>query len=181
MPELTDKQRERIAAATAVIEQTENASADEIGKLLSGACTNFLAELDALSDSQAAFSPGEGEWSVNEVCRHMSHAVRNTALGIVALAQGMGPKEKKPVRMGVLDPDPGSFDAARQGVEEAFGACAKAIHALEEEPDLKETILHPYFGELNCRKLASFNLLHINIHVAQLQRIKSSESFPSNT
>ena len=178
MPELTEKQRERIAAATAVIEQTENASADEIGELLSRACTNFLAVLDAVSESQAAFSPGEGEWSVSEVCRHMSHAVRNTALGIVALSQGMGPKEKKPVRMGVLDPDPGSFNAARLGVEEAFGACVKAIHALEGEPDLKETILHPYFGELNCRKLASFNLLHINVHVAQLQRIKRSESFP---
>ena len=181
MPEQTEKQRERIAAATAVIEQTENASADEIGKLLSGACTNFLAELDALSESQAAFSSGEGEWSVSEVCRHMANATRLTAGGIQMLAQGVAVGDGKPAKMGVLDPDPGSFDAARQGVEEAFGACAGAIHALEEEPDLKETILHPYFGELNCRKLASFNLLHINVHVAQLQRIKSSENFPSNS
>ena len=181
MPELTDKQRERIAAATAVIEQTENASADEIGKLLSGACTNFLAELDALSDSQAAFPPGEGEWSVSEVCRHMANATRLTAGGIQRLAQGVAVGDGKPAEMGVLDPDPGSFEALRKSVEETFDAYAQAVHALEGDPSLEETLLHPLFGELNCRKLASFGILHINIHVAQLQRIKSSESFPSNT
>ena len=179
MPEMTEKQQERIAAAAAVIEQTENASPNEIGKQLSEVCTKFLAELDALSESQAAFSPGEAEWSVSEVCRHMSHAVRNTALGIVALAQGMAPKKKKPVRMGVLDPDPGSFKTVREGLEEAFDQCASAIPALASGPDLEAAILHPYFGELNCRKLAAFNLLHINVHVQQLQRIKQSPEFPS--
>ncbi len=179
MPELTEKQRERIAAAAAVIEETENASADEIGKLLSLACANFLAELDALSEPQAAFSPGEGEWSVSEVCRHMANATRLTAGGIQMLAQGVAVGDGKPAKMGVLDPDPGSFEAVRKSVEETFDACVQAVHALEGEPSLKETLLHPFFGELNCRKLASFSILHINVHVAQLQRIKSAESFPS--
>ncbi len=180
MAELTEKQQERIALATAVIERTVSASPDEIGKQLSEVCANFLAELDGVSEQQAEFSPGEGEWSINEVCRHMAHSARLTGRGIQLLAQGVAVGDGKPVEMGVLDPDPGSFKAARQGVEEAFRACAEAIYALEGEPKLEETILHPYFGELNCRKLASFNLLHINVHVAQLQRIKSSESFPSN-
>ena len=180
MPEPTEKQRERIALAAAVIEETEKASADEIGKLLSAACTNFLAELDALSDSQAAFSYAEVEWSVSEVCRHLANATRLTAGGIQMLAQGAAVGDGKPAQMGVLDPDPGSFDAVRKSVEEAFDAYAQAVRALEGEPSLKETLLHPLFGELNCRKLASFGILHINIHLAQLLRIKSAENFPAN-
>ncbi len=179
MPELTEKQRERIALAAAVIEETENASADEIASLLSGACANFLGELDALSESQAAFSSGEGEWSVSEVCRHMANATRLTAGGIQMLAQGASVGDGKPAKMGVLDPDPGSFEAVRKSVEETFDAYAQAVRALEGEPSLEETLLHPLFGELNCRKLASFGILHINIHVAQLQRIKSAENFPA--
>ncbi len=180
MAELTQKQQERIAAATAVIEQSENATPDEIGKQLSAVSANFLAELDGLSEAQAAFSPGEGEWSISEVCRHMANASRLTAGGIQMLAQGVAVGDGKPAKMGVLDPDPGSFQAVRQSVEETFDACAQAVHALEGEPSLKDTLLHPYFGELNCRKLASFSILHVNVHVAQLQRIKESDGFPAS-
>lgn len=179
MPEFTEKQKERIALATAVIDEAEKESPETLTERLDEKRADFLAELDGIDETQAAYSPGESQWSIGEVCRHMANAVRATGMGIRALAQGLAPTEKEPVEMGVLDPDPGNFEAVRQSVEEAFDSCVDAMQALKGDPNSEACILHPYFGDLNCQRLAAFNLLHINVHVAQLQRIKSTDGFPA--
>ncbi|MDP7638107.1 MAG: hypothetical protein QGG73_00080 [Candidatus Hydrogenedentes bacterium] len=40
------------------------------------------------------------------------------------------------------------------------------------------TYYHPFFGEFDCTQWAAFNILHADIHVQQMQRVKRSEGFP---
>ena len=52
--------------------------------------------------------------------------------------------------------------------------------ATEKAVDFETTAPHPFFGPLNCKGWILFNVMHANVHVRQMQRIKNSEGYPAN-
>lgn len=170
---------ERIARATKWMEEQYDKPAGELSAMMTGCRDRFIAELDGLTDPQVVFSPGESEWSVKEVCLHVSNALTATAGGIAALARGTTIPGKGQDDIGVMDADPGNSDDIRTNVEGAFEKAIKAVGILEHDCDMDATYTHPFFGPLNCRQMAVFNILHMNVHVAQLKRIKGTEGFPA--
>lgn len=174
----TDK-RERLARMRGRLETLLDKTPEEVRELIASCLDQFLHELDGLTETQVAFSPGESEWSVKEVCLHVSNATTATAGAIGVLAQGTTiPPMGKDI-MGKLDSDPGGFDEIRANVERGFEKSVKALGLLEGDFDADATFTHPIFGALNCREMAVFNIMHMNVHVAQLKRIKGTDGFPA--
>lgn len=179
MTQVSAERQERIAQASAWIAKTKDEPAADLLSRTRHMRQKFLAELDGLSEAQRTFSPGEGQWCVEEVCRHMSNALRAVSRAIESLAAGRKLPDIGPEGLGILDPHPGSFDAVRRGVEEGFDASEKAAERLASDADLSVTLKHPVFGPLNCREWLAFNLMHVNVHVNQIRRIKGSPGYPS--
>lgn len=168
--------KERLAKASAWIDEHADKSADELGGMMNATVQAFLAELDGLSEAQWAFSSGEKEWSIKEVCLHMAHSARGCGMSIPVLASGKSIEgDPKP---SILDDDPGSNAQVRENLESAFGIVAKAPARLEGNPNPDATMKHPYFGALNCWKWTAFSIMHAQIHTRQIKRIKGDASFP---
>lgn len=178
MTEVSEKQKKRLARATAWIKSTAEKPDDRILEKAHQARDAFLAELDGLSDAQLDFSPGEGEWSVREVCRHVAQAVQQVNSAVGALAGGTPLPDVDPGTISRMIDDPGEFGVLKNKVAAALGACADSVSVLADSPNLSLRTAHPFFGPLNCREWIAFNVMHANVHVKQVQRIKGSPGYP---
>ena len=170
--------RQRLVAGKQWIDTTHAESNDQLRGRFDHITQKFLASLDNLSDEQLRCPEREGKWSIYDVCLHTSHAVRNTAHMITALANGTVPEFANNIQLGVLDDDPGDFPAARRQLELAFQTARATADLFDNDFNKKTTVTHPYFGPLNARQWYVFNLMHINYHTGQIERIKSAPTFP---
>ena len=179
MTEVSEKQKKRLAIATTWIKSTADKSDDKILEKAHQARDAFLAELDGLSDAQLDFSPGEGEWSVREVCRHVAQAVPQVNKAVGLLAGGTPLPDVDPGVISQMIDDPGEFEALKNEVAAALEACTDSVSVLAGDPDLSLRSAHPFFGPLNCREWVAFNIMHANVHVRQVQRVKGSPGYPA--
>ena len=174
----TEALRQRLVAGKQWIDTTHAESNDQLRGRFDHITQKFLAALDGLTDQQLRFPERDGKWSIYDVCLHTSHAVRNTANMITALANGIVPEFANNIRLGVLDDDPGNFPAARRQLEHAFATARDTADHFDRDFNTETTVTHPYFGPLDARQWYVFNLMHINYHTGQVNRIKSTSTFP---
>lgn len=171
--------RQRLVAGKQWIDTTHGESNEQLRGRCDHITGKFLASLEGLTDEQLKFPEREGKWSVYEVCLHTSHAVRNVAHLSTALTRGIVPEFANNIQLGVLDEDPGEFSGTRRLLEEAFAAARATVDLYDGEFNEETTVGHPYFGPLNARQWFVFNLMHINYHTGQIERIKSAPGFPA--
>lgn len=178
MSEFTEKQKKRLAEATEMIGVFTAKSVEELIAAHETQRAKFHAAVDALSNAQARFSPGDGQWCINEVCRHMSNSMNKVADLSHSLAEGTRPKIEVPIQMGVMDDDSDDFGTLRDAVDRSFAAMIDAAKNLSNDCDIETTFPHPWFGERNCREWVAFNIMHMAVHLTQIKRIASSPEFP---
>lgn len=173
--EMTEATKQRLAKAMAWIDEHRNDSQDELRKQFSSLAEQFNTEISGLSEIQFDFKPSEKDWSVREVCLHISHSMRERASAIETLASGTTlPDYAAP---GELDEDPGEQSKIVTNVETAFQKVLNSLSCLDGTEDLDATFKHPFFGPINSRQTAAFNILHLTIHVNQVRRVKGYDEF----
>lgn len=169
---------ERIKRATALIHEYTAESVDQLLARVEKQRGEFRVELEGLRAEQVAFSPGEGKWSIGEVSRHVSHSLRGVVSLSTHLRSGKRPPIEGDIKIGELD-EPGELESLRDGIETGYDQTVTAMEALRGDCDMEITFPHPFFGELNCHQWLAFNVMHMDIHVSQIQRAKKSEAYPA--
>jgi len=168
--ELTEAQRDRIAAGKKWLAEVCGESATQLIDRLNGYEASFNAALDGLTGEQWSFAPAADKWSIRDVCHHITHSVRSMAMLTETLASGKdGPKE---IVMGLKDEDCGA-SVAELGAQlrKAFQRAEESIRRFDGDVDTAKTTEHPVFGALNCKEWAVFNLMHISIQHKQIVEI----------
>lgn len=176
--ERTEAQRDRIAAGKKWLAEVRGESADQLIARLNGYETSFNATLDGLTEEQWSFAPASDKWSVRDVCHHITHSVRSAAMLTKTLAAGKdGPKE---IVMGLKDEDRGaSVEELGAQLRKAFQWAEESIRLFDGDVDTAKTTEHPVFGALDCKEWAVFNMMHISIHIKQIEGIKNAASYPA--
>lgn len=151
---------------------------DEILRHLHDVRREYLARLDGVSDAQANFSPGEGEWSISQVTRHMIHSNKGIAKLVRVLASGHS-LDGKPVP-GIVPDSAGNLEADRKVFEESMDRLDAAMEALQNNPDLTTRFTHQWFGDMNAREWLVFSIAHQRLHIAQIDRIKRAGAYPES-
>lgn len=177
MGDVDEKRAERVKVAFKWINSRKDKSVDELKALFSDRADAYVAETSGLSSKQFDYKPSDTEWSIREVSLHVAHSIAAGGSVIPILAGGTTlPNDVQPGQM--ID-DPGDQASIGKSVEVAFAIVLAAMESLEGDPDLDATFKHPFFGPINCRQTAAFNILHLDIHVKQVQRVKGYDSFPA--
>ncbi len=176
--EIPEALRERVAIGKQWLADVREESPDQLIVRLKGYETSLNEALTNLTDAQWSFTPAADQWSIRQVCLHVSHSVRSVAMLTKMLAAGKdGPGE---VRMGLLDEDRGgNAEDVLALLRKAFQRAEDSIRFLDGDIDTSKTNKHPYFGELNCTEWAVFNMMHVSIHIQQIERIKNTAGFPA--
>ncbi len=167
------RMQDRITRGKAWIADVKSESPEQLSARMRESATRFLAELEGLSDADVHYTPGEGQWCVREVCLHVDHAVTRTAVLVPTLASGTSPQGIKAVP-GELSADPGDFSKVVESLKSVFKRAEEAASSLSDTPNLTLTFDHPFFGPLNCREWMAFNVMHLNVHVNQVKRVKDA-------
>ena len=177
MAELDERAQKRLQMAAQFVELHH---ADDNASLKSRFGTlqaQYLQELEGLSEAQFDWKPSEKEWSVREVCLHVAHSVAGEGKMLGALAAGHSITDK--LRPNLMIDDPGAMAAVVESTRQGLQAGLDGYNLLDNSPNEEATAEHPYFGAYNCRQWAAFNILHLSIHLKQVQRVKSTEGFPA--
>lgn len=176
--DLTQTQKEEFASVRQWIQDAAKEPDEKLRERLTQRREALSAVMNDVSPLQAAFSPGEGQWSVEQVGRHVAHFLPRCARLSVSLARGVRPDLK--AKMGELDGSPRNYGEVLNAVAAGFEAVSKSIDQIRDNPNLTLTFPHPYFGELNCREWITFNFVHVNAHIRQIKRIKGSPGYPAD-
>lgn len=174
--EITEEMQKRLAKALDWIKQHQDDTQEELHAQFSALAQQYNEQITGLDDAQFDFKPSDKDWSVREVSLHVSHSMRGGARAIKILAGGTTlPDDVAP---GVLDEDPGDQAKIVAAVDRELQAVLDAMSCFDGTENLEATFKHPFFGPLQSRQLAAFNILHLTIHVKQVQRVKAHEAFP---
>jgi hypothetical protein len=175
--ELSERMQKRIAEGKKWLAKTADETPAQLVERLAEYERALDAELAGLTDAQWTFKPAPDEWSIREVCLHVANSVRGVAMLTELLSAGQDGPEK--VRMSVLDADEGQSAADIQNqLRQDFQRSAAASELLQGGYDTEKTTEHPFFGPLDGKEWAVFNLMHVSIHLQQIERIKSDANFP---
>ena len=175
MTEIPTDQQTRLARGKEIIARYAAGEIDNLTAVLSDLEREFRDEVLGLSREQSQFSPGDDQWSIDEVCRHMANAMGGTARLSLVLAAGHVPELAGRIKMGLMDDDPGDFGVVTQNVHQAFRAMAQATERQREECDLECVVPHPWFGDQNSRGWVAFNLVHMMVHVNQIHAVVATK------
>jgi hypothetical protein len=170
--------QDRMAKAAAWITKHEDDSQEALIVQFTGLTEQFTHEVSGLSDARFDFKPSAEEWSVREVCLHVSKAIPSCAAMMKQLAGGQKPEEKS--ELGQMNDDSGAQTDVISMLEGGFKSSLASLDCLDGTENLEATLDHPFFGALHCRRAAVFNNLHLIAHVKQVQRIKGDENFPTS-
>lgn len=164
---------ERLQKARGWIDQHTNDAPAELAAMMRATGDEFLHEVSELSEAELAYSPGEGQWCVREVCLHVIDAIGKVGGLVPVLASGTVPDLPK-AKPGVLAKDPGDFEQILAALRATFETAANAARSLERSPDTTAMYEHPFFGPLHSRQWMAFNVLHTKAHINQVKRIKEA-------
>jgi hypothetical protein len=167
---------DRIAKAKEWLRKVSQEAANDLSSRLTNVEAKFMPELDGFTEDQSRFKPSESEWSVREVCLHVARWMRSNSEAVIALARNESAADVEEV--GSMDDDPGDWNLVVDHVRHAFSVARQSTDSLSGDPGLTSTAPHPLFSQLNCAQWFTFNLMHINVHVNQIKRIKSDTNFP---
>ncbi len=176
---LADDVRERVRSY--LIGQGEQKTFSQLREVVDAARADFLAELEGVSEAQAAYQPreggeGEGAWGIAQVVRHLIQSEEGVARRVRTLALGGAAETPQPGRLaGHEDADLPSLIEALKGSRQAL---LQAVADVEGSERLDTTSAHPFFGELNCRSWFLFQRVHDGDHMRQVQKTKSESAYP---
>jgi hypothetical protein len=134
--------------------------------------------LEGVSDTQAEFSPAEGEWSTKEVVTHFLMATGSVNDQIRTLTSG---GELGPLATGGPDEKPELTLAVSELSEKTtaiFDEIAELTRGLEGNPHLEKTFPHPAFGQLNILEWIAFQRMHGMDHMQQIDKNKADPGYP---
>jgi hypothetical protein len=163
-----------------LVSQAESKGFAELRPAVEEARQALLAEVDDLTEAQAAFKPaGEGEagWSVTEVLRHVVFEEEDVARRILELAAGHPSAGTEIGRL--RGREDATLATLRHDLAEVRGNLLVLIEGIAGSERLDATSPHPWFGELNCRAWFLFQRVHDGDHTRQIQAIKASPAFPA--
>lgn len=177
-PKISERLKAQLPAAQTWINDTVGKSDARLLELLDERKTGFENSLRGISEAQAKFTPGDDQWCIDEVCRHLAHSNSRVAGLIEALTSGYVPGGS-PV-MGYVPSDERSFDAVRADFLNSFELLRAAFRTVADPgANLEVKYTHPFFGALNAREWFVFNFVHASAHLQQVERIKASAGFPA--
>ncbi len=152
----------------------------------------WLGALKGVSDENARFSPGEGQWSILQVAEHVATAERQMlAMWNKLAAPGFAPREKdQAIISGQGDRNqkrvapersvPSGRFSSLKDAEAAFLANREAtMTMLAECESLREKIVdHPLAGIVDGYQLFLIMALHPQRHAYQIEQIKNHPAYP---
>ncbi len=154
----------------------------------------WLACIRDVSEDQAQFSPGEGQWSILQVAEHVAVAERQMlAMWNKFMQPGSSPREKDEAIIAAQsdrnkkNPAPerslptGRFQSLRDAETEFELNRQATITALLGGEGLREKVVdHPLVGLVDGYQLFLVMAMHPLRHVFQVEEIKSAPGFPED-
>lgn len=172
-----DEARERIRGY--LLAQGERYDWVDLWPRVISARLELMTEFDDVSEAQAAFSAGDGEWSVGEVLHHALNGARGVANVVEHLAKGEEPPERQRVDP-AREPAEAPFERQRRELAEQSVQFAALVARLPEPPSLELTQPHMFFGDLHCRAWFLFQRIHDQDHAGQVRQIKAAAGYPES-
>jgi len=153
----------------------------------------WLACIRDVSEEQAQFSPGEGQWNILQVAEHVAVAERQMlAMWRKLMQPGTTPREKDEAIVAAQSdrnkknsaPErslpTGRFRALRDAEAEFELNRQNSISALLIAEGLREkTVEHPLAGLVDGYQLFLVMAMHPLRHVYQVEEIKAAPGFPA--
>ena len=175
---------------------TTPTSADEKGVLRAQLEENgekWLACIRDVSEEQAQFSPGEGQWNILQVAEHVAVAERQMlAMWKKVMQAGTSPREKDETILAAQGdrnqkreaPERslpiGRFLRLRDAEGEFELNRQNSIGALLVAEGLREKVVeHPLAGLVDGYQLFLVMAMHPLRHVYQVEEIKAAKGFPA--
>jgi hypothetical protein len=176
-PPISDRLKAQLPMAKAWIHEAVLKTDERLLELLDERRTALENSLRGISEIQAHYVPGEDQWSIDDVARHLAHANNRVAGLIEALASGYVPGGSP--EMGFVPRDDRSFAQVMGDLMASFDMLRDELKAISDpEANLEVKYRHPFFDELNAREWFVFNFVHASAHIQQIERIKSNPGFP---
>jgi hypothetical protein len=163
-----------------LVSQAESKGFPELRPAVEEARQALIAEVDGLSEAQAAFKPaGEGEagWSVIEVLRHVIFEEEDVTRRILELAAGHPSAGTEIGRL--RGREDASLSTLLHDLREVRRGLLVLVEGIQGSERLDATSPHPWFGELNCRAWFLFQRVHDGDHARQIQAIRATPGFPA--
>jgi DinB family protein len=158
------------ARVTSYIQHQGAKSPEALVDLVTTSQERFLGVVDPLADDLASRKPGEDEWSLRELIRHVIDAEERVATLVHDLARGARPAGGREAGM-MLEDDGRPFAEFVAQLREVNASLLQALRTLPTEPNLVEKANHPFFGPLNCKEWAAFQRVHDEDHVQHAGKI----------
>jgi hypothetical protein len=172
---------------------------DRLWRDLEAVRSEVLREAEGLSDAQAAWSPGEKDWSVGEILHHLTLAEIATGKLTTKLtreAEAAGAAKPFPADLHELAPLSAGSAAAAEAPAVVWPERGKPIAALladmravrERSRQSVEKLAsvdprplvfkHFRLGDLDLSQWWRLQVQHDTIHLRQIREVKSSPGFP---
>jgi len=135
----------------------------------------LMVAIDGVTDEQADWSPGEGEWTIREIVEHVLSVSRSTLRLIEDLAAGRPESDREPRPESKM---PSSFTRLISHLAEHSVRLCSLPERLPPSTDLQMTSPHSNFGELNSRAWFLFNRIHDTDHRKQIEAIQAAAGYP---
>ncbi len=172
--------------------QTEIAEKQALEARLDEGRVLWLGSLKGVSEQDAKFSPGEGQWNILEVAEHVAVAERQMlSLWKKLSVTGSSPREKDQALLSRLgdrntknpapEPSkPSSRFSSLKDAEAAFLDYREAtLQALREAEGLRDKVVeHPLAGLVDGYQLFLIMALHPLRHAQQVIEIKNHPAYP---
>ena len=151
----------------------------------------WLAAIRGISEEQAQFSPGEGQWNILQIAEHVATAERQMlAMWKKLASSGTAPREKDTVIMAAQgdrnkkNPSPersvptGRFTSLRDAEKSFVENRETTMAALSEANDLRGKVVdHPLAGICDGYQLFLIMALHPVRHVYQVEEIQAASGY----
>lgn len=173
MVSIPDEVKDRVLS---YIKHQAAKSTPELKKIVQQGHEQVLAQLAGMSDEQASFKPGPGDWSVLEVLRHVVGSKRGVARRCAVLASGEASESFEPAEeVGPF----ASLTDAYAALESGHEALLASVRALTPDANVEQQFDHTFFGPLNCREWAVFQRVHDGDHAGQVEQIIAAAGYPA--
>ncbi len=179
---MTQQTPERERVRSYLVGQAEKKTFAELRPTVDEARAAFLAELEGVSETQAAYRPteggeGEGAWGIAEVVRHLIQSEERVGRAVQRLGTG-GPPGEKAVPGRLVGHEGETMPQLLEALKGSRAQLLQAAESIDGKEDLGPASDHPFFGPLNCRAWFLFQRVHDIDHTRQIQKTKAEAGYP---
>ena len=164
-------------AVRAYVREQASRGLQHVRSLVRADLEEVLRLIEGLDEEQAAFSPGQGEFSVSQVIQHLNGSFQRSKQRLETLSSGRpwqnsGPG---PGPGSIPEPAPASFAEAREEFRRGASNVLSVLDRADPEVGLELTAEHPTFGAFNWLEWAVYSHhVHTHDHIGQIRQIESA-------